>query len=304
MPRCGELAAQELATLERRHTELRQAVLLAMLPPDPTDSRNTVMEIRAGTGGEEAALFAAEGSPASTRSTPRPAVGRSNRWHQRERARRVQGGELPRHRPERLPPAQVRERAFTGCNGCLSTEASGRIHTSTVTVAVLPEAEEVDVQIDPQDLEITVQRASGAGRAGCQHHGFGGAYFIHKPTGMIVFLRRRPLAAEEQGERGWPSCVRGCCSSARTRSAPSTPRSVAARSGTGEPLRADPPPTISRRNRVTDHRIGLTLYNLPHVMEGSIDEIITALQRADFGEKLAALTGQPYEGIHGGAGDD
>jgi len=299
-PAMRELAAQELATLERRHTELRQAVLLAMLPPDPTDSRNTVMEIRAGTGGEEAALFAAELARvyqkyAEARGWKVESMGTSvsERGGFKDASFLVTGQNVYRqlkfesgvHRVQRVPV----------------TEASGRIHTSTVTVAVLPEAEEVDVQIDPQDLEITVQRASGPGGQGVNTTD-SAVRIIHKPTGMIVFcadgrsqqknkasamavLRSRLLQLREDEERAKYAAQR---------------RSQIGTGDRSERIRTYNFP----QNRVTDHRIGLTLYNLPHVMEGSIDEIITALQQADFGEKLAALTGQPYEGIHGGAGDD
>src|SRR5436305_357724 len=160
-----ELAAAELPDLERRRKALREAVLLAMIPPDPTDSRNTVMEIRAGTGGDEASLFGAElfrmyskyADKRGWKIQPMSSSG-SERGGLKEVIFLISGVDVYKqlkfesgvHRVQRVPV----------------TEANGRIHTSTVTVAVLPEAEEVDVQIDPQDLEISVCRASGPGGQG------------------------------------------------------------------------------------------------------------------------------------------
>jgi peptide chain release factor 1 len=295
-----ELAAAELPDLQAAHVRLHDSVLAAMLPPDPGDSRNTVMEIRAGTGGEEAALFAAE----LTRMYQRYAEGRgwkiepmgsslSERGGFREVSFLITGQDVYRqlkfesgvHRVQRVP----------------LTEANGRIHTSTVTVAVLPEAEEVDVHIDPQDLEITVQRASGPGGQGVNTTD-SAVRIIHKPTGMMVYcadgrsqqknkasamavLRSRLLQLKEEAERAKYADER---------------RSQIGTGGRSERIRTYNFP----QNRLTDHRIGLTLYSLPHVIEGAIDGIIEALQRADFEEKFAALTGQPYTPRRAGAGDD
>ena len=179
-----DLAAAELAQLERRRAALREAILLAMIPPEPTDSRDTVMEIRAGTGGDEASLFATE----LCRLYSKYADGRGWRIQPMSSSLSERGGfkeviflitgtdvykqlkfESGVHRVQRVPV----------------TEASGRIHTSTVTVAVLPEAEEVDVQIDPQDLEISVTRASGPGGQGVNTTD-SAVQICHKPTGLIV----------------------------------------------------------------------------------------------------------------------
>ena len=289
-PAFKELVAQELPGLERRRAILRQAVLLAMLPPDPTDSRNTVMEIRAGTGGEEAALFAAELARlyqkyADAHGWKVEPMGSSvsERGGLKEVSFLISGQDVYRqlrfesgvHRVQRVPV----------------TEASGRIHTSTVTVAVLPEAEEVDLHLDPQDLEITVQRASGPGGQGVNTTD-SAVRVIHKPTGMIVFcadgrsqqknkasalavLRSRLLKLREDEERAKYAAVR---------------RNQIGSGDRSERIRTYNFP----QNRVTDHRIGLTLYNLPQVMEGQIDDVIAGLQKADFEEKLAALTGQVF----------
>ncbi|OHE85627.1 MAG: peptide chain release factor 1 [Verrucomicrobia bacterium RIFCSPLOWO2_12_FULL_64_8] len=299
-PALRELAAQEVAGLERRRAQLHQAVLLAMIPPEPADSRNTVMEIRAGTGGEEAALFAADlcrmyTKYAEARGWKIEPMGSSvsERGGFKDVSFLVTGQGVYRqlkfesgvHRVQRVPV----------------TEASGRIHTSTVTVAVLPEAGEVDVQIDPADLEITVQRASGPGGQGVNTTD-SAVRIIHKPTGMLVFcadgrsqqknkasamavLRSRLLQKKEAEERARYAAQR---------------RSQIGTGDRSERIRTYNYP----QNRLTDHRIGLTLYDLPQVMEGEIDEVIAALQKADFEEKLAALAGQAYLPPRITAGDD
>jgi len=285
-----ELAAAELPELEARRAGLYATVLGAMIPPEPSDSRNTVVEIRAGTGGEEAALFAAE----LTRMYQRYADNRgwkiepmgsslSERGGFREVSFLITGQDVYRQMKFESGVQRVQRVPLT--------EANGRIHTSTVTVAVLPEAEEVDIHIDPQELEISVMRASGPGGQGVNTTD-SAVRIIHKPTGMMVYcadgrsqqknkasalavLRSRLLQLKEEKERAKYADER---------------RSQIGTGGRSERIRTYNFP----QNRLTDHRIGLTLYNLPQVMEGSINGIIEALQRADFEEKFAALTGQPY----------
>jgi peptide chain release factor 1 len=295
-----ELAGAELPDLERRREALRQTVLLAMIPPDPTDSRNTVMEIRAGTGGDEASLFAADlfrmySKYADNRGWKIQPMSSSTseRGGFKEVIFLISGSDVYKqlkfesgvHRVQRVPV----------------TEASGRIHTSTVTVAVLPEAEEVDVQIDPQDLDITVQRASGPGGQGVNTTD-SAVRIIHKPTGMIVFcadersqlknkaramtvLRSRLLKLREEEEHAKYAATR---------------RSQIGSGDRSERIRTYNFP----QNRLTDHRIGLTLYSLPQVMEGNIEPIITALQKADYEEKLAALTGHDFTPTRANAADE
>ncbi len=294
-----ELAAAELPELEKRRAALGAALLAAMIPSEPSDSRNTVFEIRAGTGGEEAALFAAE----LARAYAKYAEGRgwkiqpmssspSERGGFKEAIFLITGTDVYRqlkfesgvHRVKRVPV----------------TEANGRIHTSTVTVAVLPEAAEVDLQIDPADLEITVTRASGPGGQGVNTTD-SAVQICHRPTGLIVtcadersqlknkakaltVLRSRLLQRREDEERAKYAAARR------------------SQIGTGD--RSERIRTYHfLQNRVTDHRIGLTLYNLPQVMEGGFDDFIAALQRADFEEKLAALTGREYTGFAHGRED-
>jgi peptide chain release factor 1 len=286
-----ELASAEIPALERRAAELREAVLLAMIPPEPSDSRNTVMEIRAGTGGDEAALFAAE----LARSYQRYAD--SQGWKVqpmsssfteggglREVAFLIVGTDVYKrlkwesgvHRVQRVPV----------------TEASGRIHTSTVTVAVLPEAEEVDIDISPEDLEITVARASGPGGQGVNTTD-SAVQILHKPTGLIVkcadersqlknkaramtVLRSRLLKLREDEEKAKYAAER---------------KSQIGSGDRSERIRTYNFP----QNRVTDHRIGFTMHGLPQVMEGAIGPLIDALQKAHHEERLAALEGRSYE---------
>ena len=286
-----ELAAAEVPALEKRAASLRETVLLAMIPPEASDSRDTIMEIRAGTGGDEAALFAAE----LTRCYQKYADAQgwkiqpmsssySERGGIREVAFLIVGVDVYKqlkwesgvHRVQRVPV----------------TEASGRIHTSTVTVAVLPEAEEVDIQINPQDLEITVSRASGPGGQGVNTTD-SSVQILHKPTGLIVscadersqiknkasamtVLRSRLLKQKEDEEKAKYAAER---------------RSQIGSGDRSERIRTYNFP----QNRVTDHRIGLTLHGLPQIMEGAIGPLIEGLQKAHYQERLAALEGRSFE---------
>lgn len=298
-----ELAEAEIPELEKRAEELHATVLRQMIPPEATDSRNTVVEIRAGTGGEEAALFAATLTRmyqryCETRRWTIEPMGSSpsERGGFREISFLVRGQDVYRqlkfesgvHRVQRVP----------------STEANGRIHTSTVTVAVLPEAEEVDIHIDPQDLEITVQRASGPGGQGVNTTD-SAVRIIHKPTGLMVFcadgrsqiknkasamsvLRARLLQRKQDEEQAKYAAQRKT------------------QIGTGD--RSERIRTYNfPQSRLTDHRIGLTLHSLAQVIEGAIDPVVEALQKADMERKLAELTGQPYDmkrSASGGADDE
>jgi len=295
------LAEMELPELEGKREFLKERILRAMIPPEPSDSRNTVFEIRAGTGGDEAALFAAD----LYRMYVRYAEGRgwkiqsmsssvSDRGGLKEVIFLITGEQVYKqlkyesgvHRVQRIPV----------------TEANGRVHTSTVTVAVLPEAEDVDVQIDSEDLEITVQRASGPGGQGVNTTD-SAVRIVHKPTGLTVYcaddrsqiknkaramavLRSRLLKLKEDEEHAKYAAQR---------------RDQIGTGGRSERIRTYSFP----QNRVTDHRIGLTLYSLPAVLEGEIGTIIEALQRAAFEEKLAELTGGPLPvRVKAGADED
>ncbi len=280
------MALEEIPSLEEKLNALYEKILAAMIPPEPSDSRNTIIEIRAGTGGDEASLFAADlfrmySRYAEDRGWKIEMMGGSlseaGGW--KEISFLVSGEDVYKtlkfesgvHRVQRVPV----------------TEAQGRIHTSAATVAVLPEAEEVDIEIKPEDLEITVARASGPGGQGVNTTD-SAVQVLYKPTGMIVkcadersqiknkakalkVLRSRLLEQKEAEERAKYAANRK------------------AQIGSGD--RSERIRTYNfPQGRLTDHRIGLTLYNLPQVMEGKIDEVLDALQVADREMKIKALS--------------
>ncbi|MCF3649075.1 peptide chain release factor 1 [Synoicihabitans lomoniglobus] len=285
-PDLRELAEMELPENEAAREQLQRDVLVAMIPPEPTDSRNTVLEIRAGTGGDEAALFGGELYRAYSRFADTQgwkvqpmSSSEAERGGYKEVIALITGDEVYRqlkfesgvHRVQRVPV----------------TEANGRIHTSTVTVAVMPEAQEVDIEIDPQDLEISVTRASGPGGQGVNTTD-SAVQILHKPTGAIVYcadersqiknkakamtvLRARLLKIKEDEERAKYAAQRK------------------GQIGTGD--RSERIRTYNfPQSRVTDHRIGLTLHSLPQVMEGEFEPLVTALMQEDMAMKLAALS--------------
>lgn len=281
----GQLAKEEMPRLESEEARLSQEVQRGILPPDPADSRNTIVELRAGAGGQESALFAADlyrmyTRYAETRGWKVETLdsSASDLGGYKEVIFQITGTDVYKrlkyesgvHRVQRVP----------------ATEAQGRIHTSTCTVAVLPEAEEVDVELKPEDLEISRCRASGPGGQGVNTTD-SAVQIIHKPSGLIVrcadqrsqlknkaraltVLRSRLLERKISEENAKYAAERK------------------AQVGTGE--RNERIRTYNfPQNRVTDHRIELTLYNLPAIIEGDIDPIIEPLMADDLDQKLAAL---------------
>lgn len=281
-----ELAEAELESLEQRQQDLARKLWLMLLPKDPNDERSVIVEIRAGTGGEEAALFAADLFKMYTRYAERRgwkteliSASPTELGGFKEVVFSVTGeGAFSRlkyergvHRVQRVPV----------------TEASGRIHTSTATVAVLPEPEEVEVEIRPEDLEIDVFRASGHGG---QHVNTtdSAVRITHKPTGIVVTcqdersqLKNRERAMKVLRARLYNMMLQ----EQESRLA----RERRAQVGTGE--RSERIRTYNfAQNRVTDHRIGLTVYRLDAVLqEGDLDEFIDALILAEQSQRLAAL---------------
>ncbi|MCL4786510.1 MAG: peptide chain release factor 1 [Verrucomicrobia bacterium] len=279
------MAKEEITRLEAEEKRLGQQVQSGIVPPDPNDSRNTIMEIRAGAGGQESALFAADLHRMYTRyaeargwkvetmdSSP------SDLGGLKEVIFQITGQDVFKrlkyesgvHRVQRVP----------------ATEAQGRIHTSTCTVAVLPEAEEVDIEIKPEELDITVCRASGPGGQGVNTTD-SAVQIIHKPTGLIV--RCADERSQQKNKAKAMRVLRSRLLDARV--AEENAKYAAKRKaqvGTGE--RNERIRTYNfPQNRVTDHRIELTLYNLPAVMEGDLDPVIEPLMAHDVEEKLAAL---------------
>jgi len=281
----AQMAKEELTRLEVEDKRLAREVQRGILPPDPADSRNTIVEIRAGAGGQESALFAAD----LYRMYTRYAEGRGWKVEDLDSSSSDLGGykeivfqlngmdvykrlkyESGVHRVQRVP----------------ATEAQGRIHTSTCTVAVLPEAEEVDVEIKTEDLDITVCRASGPGGQGVNTTD-SAVQIIHKPTGLIV-----RCADQRSQQKNKARALTVLRSRLLERKVAEENKKYADQRkeqvGTGE--RNERIRTYNfPQNRVTDHRIELTLYNLPFVIEGDIDPIIEPLMAHDLEEKLAAL---------------
>ena len=281
----AQMARDELAELETAEKRLAQQVQVGLLPPDPADSRNTIVEIRAGAGGQESALFAA----ALYRMYTHYAEAHGWKFEDLDSSASDLGGykeiifeitgtdvykrlkyESGVHRVQRVP----------------ATEAQGRIHTSTCTVAVLPEAEEVDVELKPEDLDISVCRASGPGGQGVNTTD-SAVQIIHKPSGLIV--RCADQRSQQKNKARALTVLRSRLLERRI--AEENAKYAAQRKaqvGTGE--RNERIRTYNfPQNRVTDHRIELTLYNLPTVMEGHLDPIIEPLMAHDLEEKLAAL---------------
>lgn len=283
-----ELMLQEKTDLNQHLESEQQALLLAMIPPDPNDSRNTILEIRAGTGGEEAALFAGDLYRMYIR------LAEQQHWHTELQASSpsdtggfkeiillIQGEQVYKmlkyesggHRVQRIPV----------------TEANGRIHTSSATVAVLPEAQEVDVVIRPEDLDITVCRASGAGG---QHVNKteSAVQIVHKPTGMIV-----NCANERSQQKNREQAMRVLRSRLLERKQAEEAKAYAQERkeqiGSGD--RSDRIRTYNfPQNRVTDHRLNMTTYNLDKVLEGNLLPFIEAAQNEDNKRRIAAFLHQ------------
>ena len=272
-PELVKMAKEELPGLEERRDRLEEELNVLLLPRDPNDEKNTFLEIRAGTGGEEAALFASD----LLRSYCRYAEARG--WHVeimsmsqastggiKEVIALIQGhGAYSRlkyergvHRVQRIPV----------------TEYQGRIHTSAVTVAVLPEADEVDVTIDPKDLRIDVFRSSGPGGQSVNTTD-SAVRITHLPTNLVVSCQDEK--SQHKNKAKALKILRARLLDvieAEQQSAISAERK--AQVGTGD--RSERISTYNfPQNRVTDHRIGLTLYRLEGVMSGDLDEIIDAL---------------------------
>jgi peptide chain release factor 1 len=281
----GQMAKEEFAALEAHQKRLAQELQRGILPPDPADSRNTIVEIRAGAGGQESALFAADLYRMYTRYAEKQGwrvedldSSASDLGGYKEVIFQITGQDVYKrfkyesgvHRVQRVP----------------ATEAQGRIHTSTCTVAVLPEAEEVDIQLKPEELEISVCRASGPGGQGVNTTD-SAVQVIHKPTGLIV--RCADQRSQQKNKARALTVLRSRLLERKV--AEENAKYAAQRKaqvGTGE--RNERIRTYNfPQNRVTDHRIELTLYNLPAILEGELDPIIEPLITRDLQERMAAL---------------
>jgi peptide chain release factor 1 len=276
------IADDEIPDLEKRVADIEREVQIALLPPDENEDRDAIVEIRGGTGGSEAAIFAADlyrmyhrYAESAGLKTEDLESSPSELGGFKEAIFRISGESVFRklryesgvHRVQRVP----------------ATEAQGRIHTSTATVAVLPEAEDVDLELKPEDLRIEVSRSGGPGGQGVNTTD-SAVQVLHIPTGTIVrcqdgrsqiknkeralsILRARLLERKQREEEEKYSAQR---------------RGQIGTGGREEKIRTYNFP----QNRVTDHRISLTLHNLDRVIDGDLDELIGALQAADVAERL------------------
>jgi peptide chain release factor 1 len=269
-----KLAEEEKAELERQQTEIEEQVREFLIPRDPRDEKSLVLEIRAGTGGDEAGLFAGElfrlyvkyaeqkGFKVDTVEASETGIGGYKNivaLIEGKGAYSLFKYEAGVHRVQRVPV----------------TEASGRIHTSTVTVAVMPEVDEVDVQIDQKDLRIDTFCSSGAGGQSVNTT-YSAVRITHLPTGVVVTCQdeRSQLKNRTKAMRTLRARI---VEAEREKQEAAVAQSRKSQVGTGE--RSEKIRTYNfPQNRVTDHRVGMTLHKLELVMEGDLDEIVQALK--------------------------
>lgn len=280
-----ELAKEELSAAKARVEELEHELKILLLPKDPNDDKNVVVEIRAGAGGDEAALFAAEIYRMYLH------YAESKRWRVElveceeigiggmknvtfmitgSGAYSVMKYESGVHRVQRVP----------------ETESGGRIHTSTITVAVMPEAEEVDIQIDEKDIRIDVMRASGNGGQ-CVNTTDSAVRLTHYPTGIVIYSQTEKSQLQNK-EKAFALLRAKLYDLECQKRHDAESEARKSQIGTGD--RSEKIRTYNfPQGRVTDHRIGLTLYKLDKIMNGDIQEIIDACIAADQAAKLANM---------------
>ena len=288
-PDFRELAQEELTASQEEERSLEERLRLLLLPRDPDDDRSVVLEVRGGVGGEEGALFAASLLRMYTM------YAQTKGWHTdivsmnetelggvKECSVLIEGeGAWSRlkfesgvHRVQRVP----------------ETESNGRIQTSAATVAVLPEAEGVDVKLDPADIEMQVYRASGAGG---QHVNktSSAVRLIHRPTGLVVECQQERSQFQNR-DKAMRLLASRLYEIEREKQDADIARERKSQVGSGD--RSEKIRTYNfPQGRVTDHRIGLTLYRIDAVLDGELDELIDALVTADQAEKLKNGGGEP-----------
>ena len=280
-----EMLSEEISMLKEQEVELENKIQILLLPKDPNDDKNVFVEIRGGAGGDEAALFAANLFRMYTR------YAENNRWSVelmssnendlggfKEVVFMIKGSgaysklkyESGVHRVQRVP----------------DTESSGRIHTSTATVAVLPEVDDVDIEIHEKDLRIDVYRSSGNGGQ-CVNTTDSAVRITHLPTGTVVACQdeKSQLKNKEKAMKVLRARLYEVAEAERLAGIAEDRKSQVGTGDRSERIRTYNYP----QGRVTDHRIGLTLYKLDSFLNGDIDEVINALITADQAEKMKAM---------------
>mgnify|MGYP003417959935 CR=1 FL=1 len=268
-----EMAREELKELEERQPQLEEQIKLKLIPPDPLDEKNIILEIRSAAGGDEASLFVRDmwemychlcdkkGWKYENMEAQETEVGGFNKIVTKIDGKFVYGTlrwESGVHRVQRVP----------------ATESQGRVHTSAVTVAVLPEAEETEIEIRPEDLRVDVMRAGGNGGQ-CVNTTDSAVRLTHLPTGIVVIQQdeKSQLRNKEKAMRVLRARLFDLEESKKN-----AERSAARKSMVGSGDRSERIRTYNfPQNRLTDHRINLTLYKLDQVMQGYLDEMIDAL---------------------------
>jgi peptide chain release factor 1 len=285
-PDMKALAEEEIPVLRARIPEMEQALRIALLPKDAADARPAILEIRPGTGGEEAALFAGD----LARMYQRYAERMGWRFEVLEQQLSDLGGikEFTAHVQGEGVFARLKYEAGTHrVQRVPETEAGGRIHTSAATVAVLPEAEEVDIDIPAADIRIDTMRSSGAGG---QHVNTtdSAVRITHIPTGIIVTSSEK---SQHQNRAIAMQVLRArLFEMERDRAASARAADRKAQVGSGD--RSERIRTYNfPQGRMTDHRINLTLYALPQIMQGDLTEVIDAMIAHDQASKLAEMEG-------------
>src|ERR1700704_3802388 len=281
-PEMRELARVEIESLQAQLEQAESDLKFLLIPQDPNDEKNVILEIRAGTGGDEASLFAADILRMYARYAER------QRWKMeildssetgvggiKEAVALIEGDKVYSrlkhesgvHRVQRVP----------------QTEASGRIHTSAITVAVLPEAEEVDVKVDPKDLRIDTFCSSGPGGQSVNTT-YSAVRITHLPTNVVVSMQdeKSQIKNREKAMRVLRARLQEIEEQKQHEAVASERRSMVGSGDRSEKIRT----YNFKENRVTDHRIGLTIHQLDLVMEGNLDEISQALITHDQAEKL------------------
>ena len=293
-PELGPLAREELGELEARLTGIEERIRLLLLPKDPNDARNTILEIRGGTGGEEAALFAADLFRMYTRYAESKSwkiemlsVSESAAGGYKEVVLLVSGqGVYSRlkheggvHRVQRVP----------------ATEAQGRIHTSTATVAVLPEADDIEVQLEEKDLRFDIAASGGPGGQGVNTTN-SAVQVTHLPSGIMVKCQdeRSQIKNKARALKILRSRLLDLAQRQQAEAIRDERRDMVKGADRSEKIRTYNFP----QNRVTDHRIGLTLYSLDRIVEGALEELIDAVSAWHQAERLkgAELGASPVPG--------